>query len=155
MDFRLVFASGQVGLVGSRRGRGRYDSRVDSHPSAVLVAEDEPQLLRLMERLLARAGYEVVSARDGEQALSAIAAHRDRIGVAVLDAAIRPRGSREILERIATEGQGIGVVLTSGDVLEDGLHQLMRQRAGVFLRKPYTPKALLRAVEDALSEEGV
>jgi CheY-like chemotaxis protein len=114
----------------------------------VLVADDEPQVLRLVERLLARAGYPVVSAGDGDEALSALAAHAGRIGVAVLDAAILPRGSREILEAIAEAPGGIGVVLTSGDVLDDEVERLRRACGGVFLRKPYAPSQLVRAVEE-------
>jgi CheY-like chemotaxis protein len=119
-------------------------------PQAVLVAEDESQLLRLMERLLAQAGYEVLCAHDGDEALARIAAHGARIGIAVLDAAVEPRGAGEILEVLGKQGRGIGVVLTSGDALEGDLHRRMLDCDGIFLRKPFPPSALLRAVEDSL-----
>ncbi len=119
-------------------------------PQAVLVAEDESQLLRLLERLLAQAGYEVLSARDGDEALASVAAHGARLGSAVLDAAIVPRGAGEILEALGKQGRAIGVVLTSGDALKDDLHQLMLDCDGIFLRKPFPPSALLRALEDSL-----
>ena len=119
-------------------------------PQAVLVAEDERQLLRLMERVLTQAGYKVLGARDGDEALASVAAHGARIGIAVLDAAIAPRGAGEILEALAKQGRGIGVVLTSGDVLEGDLHQLMLDCDGIFLHKPFPPSALLRALEDSL-----
>ena len=119
-------------------------------PQAVLVAEDESQLLRLIERLLARAGYEVLSARDGDAALASVAAHGARIGIAVLDAAIAPRGAGEILEALGKQGRAIGVVLTSGDALEGNLRQLMLDCDGIFLHKPFPPSALLRALEDSL-----
>lgn len=131
--------------------RGGYDPRMDPLPrQAVLVAEDERQLLRLMDRVLAQAGYEVLSARDGDEALASVAAHGARIGSAVLDAAIAPRGAGEILEALTKQGRGIGVVLTSGDVLGSGLHQLMLDCDGIFLHKPFPPSALLRALEDCL-----
>ena len=119
-------------------------------PQAVLVAEDERQLRRLLERLLAQAGYEVLSARDGDEALASVAAHGARIGIAVLDAAIVPRGAGEILEALGKQGRAIGVVLTSGDALEGDLQRLMLDCDGIFLRKPFAPGALLRAMEDSL-----
>jgi CheY-like chemotaxis protein len=122
-------------------------------PQAVLVAEDEPQVLRLVERLLAQAGYEVLSARDGDEALASVAAHGARIGVALLDATIVPRGAGEILEALAKQGRGIGVVLTSGDALERDLQRRMLDCDGVFLHKPFPPSALLRVLEDCLAEE--
>ena len=123
-------------------------------PQAVLVAEDERQLLRLMERVLVQAGYEVLSARDGDEALASVAAHGARIGIALLDAAIAPRGAGEILEALGKQGRAIGVVLTSGGVLEDDLHQLMLDCDGIFLHKPFPPSALLRALEDCLVKGG-
>ena len=119
-------------------------------PQAVLVAEDESQLLRLMERLLAQAGYEILSARDGDEALASVAAYGARIGSAVIDATIAPRGAGEILEALGKQGRGVGVVLTSGDVLEGDLRQLMLDCDGIFLHKPFPPSALLRALEDCL-----
>jgi CheY-like chemotaxis protein len=113
----------------------------------VLVADDEPQVLRLVERLLERAGYTVVSARDGDEALRALASHAERIQVAVLDAAILPRGCREILEAIGEATSGIGVVVSSGDVLDHDVERLLRECGGVFLRKPYAPNQLIHAVE--------
>jgi DNA-binding NtrC family response regulator len=123
---------------------------MDPRPQAVLVAEDERQLLLLMERLLVKAGYEVLPARDGDEALASVAAHGARIGIVVIDGAIVPRGAGEILDALGKQGRGVGVVLTSGDALGSDLHQLMLDWDGIFLHKPFSPSALLRAVEDSL-----
>lgn len=119
-------------------------------PQAVLVAEDESQLLRLVERLLVQAGYEVLSARNGDEALASVVAYGARIGIAVLDAAIAPRGAGEVVEALGKQSRAIGVVLTSGDALEGDLRQLMLDCDGIFLHKPFPPSALLRALEDSL-----
>jgi CheY-like chemotaxis protein len=123
---------------------------MDPPLQVVLVAEDERQLLHLMERLLSQAGYEVLSARDGDEALAAVSAQGGRIGIVVIDAAIVPRGAREILEALGTQSREIGVVLISGDMLEGDLRQLLLDCDGIFLHKPFPPKALLRALEDSL-----
>lgn len=127
---------------------------MEPHPPLVLVAEDEPQLLRLETRLLEEAGYEVVGADDGETALAAVSTHRARIAAAVLDAAIGPRGCGEIVEALARARRGVGIVLASGDTLEDELRRLMLEHDGHFLRKPFAPTELLRAVKDAWAAGG-
>jgi len=126
---------------------------VDPRSHAVLVAEDEPPLVRLMKRVLERAGYEVMVAGDGVSALEAFTIHRERIDIAVLDAAIAPRGCVEILDRIEAERPSVGVVLASGDALNGDVRKRMLAHDGIFLRKPFAPHALLRAVEDSLVKE--
>jgi CheY-like chemotaxis protein len=116
----------------------------------VLVADDEPQLLRLMERLTRKAGYRVLTARDGNEAVEVFGAQPDDISVVVLDAAIVPYGSRRVLKNIVEKSQRVGVVLISGDVLDDPLQELMLEHDGVYLRKPFPPAAYLRALEDSL-----
>jgi DNA-binding NtrC family response regulator len=115
----------------------------------VLIADDEPQLLRLMERVLQRAHYEVLTARDGDEALRASVERGHEIGTVVLDAAIVPNGAGEVLEAVCREDDPVAVVLTSGDSLAEPLSALLREHEGVFLRKPFPPNALLRAVADS------
>jgi DNA-binding response OmpR family regulator len=115
----------------------------------VLVAADEPQLLPLMHRVLTRAGYDVVTASDGARALELVGTRADEIGIAVLDAAIAPEGSGRIVEAITARGGSPALVFTSGDALSDALAELLMAHSGVFLRKPFSPKDLLRAVEDS------
>ena len=62
----------------------------------------------------------------------------------------RPGAPARSLEALGKQGRAIGVVLTSGDALEGDLRQLMLDCDGIFLRKPFPPSALLRALEDSL-----
>ena len=48
---------------------------------------------------------------------------------------------------------GIGLILTSGDILDEPLKQLMVEHSAVFLRKPFPPEALLRALEESAIHE--
>ena len=135
------------------RSSGRYAPSVESPTSAeaaVLVADDEPQLLHLMERLTRKAGYRVLIARDGNEAVEVFGAQPDDISVVVLDAAIVPHGSRRVLESIVEKSQRVGVVLISGDVLDDPLQEFMLEHDGVYLRKPFPSAAYLQALEDSL-----
>ena len=116
----------------------------------VLVAEDEPQLQRLMARVLERRGYRVQTVCDGTQAVRVFEEPAGIFEILVLDAAIAPRGGAEVLEAALKHCESLGIVLTSGDALDSALREFMRQHDGVFLRKPFPPSALLRALEDSL-----
>jgi len=128
-------------------------ARVPPGSPCVLVADDEPQLLRVLVRVLEKSGYPVVTATDAPNAISAFRAAPDEINVVVLDGAIDPHGANEVLQSILDERPQVGVVITSGDRISDSLRSLMLSNDGIFLRKPFAPSALLRAVEDSLIKE--
>jgi DNA-binding NtrC family response regulator len=117
----------------------------------VLVADDEPQLRRLMTRMLERADFGVVTAADGDQAFRLFDSDAAGIDVAILDGAITPRGAGEVVEAIAKAREGVAIVLTSADAPSERLHDLMIAHDAVFLRKPFVAAVLLRVVEDALA----
>jgi DNA-binding response OmpR family regulator len=122
-------------------------------PVTVLVADDEPQLLRLVVRVLEREGYDVVPARDGQEALAAFAERPGAVAALVLDAALVPEGAGGVIERVTAERPEVGVVLMSGDQLGPYLREALRQRGGRFLRKPFLPADLTAAVRAVLSRE--
>ena len=113
----------------------------------ILVVEDEP-LLRLLaaEILVDEGGYSVIEAGDADEAVACLKARAD-IGVVVTDVSMPGRMDGFALARlIARRWPGIRVVVTSGrlaprvDDLPPGAD---------FLAKPYSPAALLQAVEAA------
>ena len=109
----------------------------------MLVADDDPSLLPMLVRTLEGAGHEVLTARDGDEALRVVSAHRERLEVAVLDAALAPRGARELVEAVREDA---GIVVVSGGALESNLEELVHARGGAFLRKPFATEALRRSV---------
>ncbi len=123
-------------------------------PTRVLIADDESQLLRVLSRVLERQGYTVISAPDGKVALEALRETSEAIDAIVIDAAIGPKGAGAVLEVLAAEQPQIGVIVTSGDQLPDSLRSRLLASNGIFLLKPFSPSALVEAVEDSLVEEG-
>lgn len=123
-------------------------------PPRVLIADDEPQLLRVLIRVLERQGYTVISAPDGKVALEALRETSEAIDAIVIDAAIGPKGAGAVLEVLAAEQPQIGVIVTSGDQLPDSLRSRLLASNGIFLLKPFPSSALVEAVEDSLVKEG-
>ncbi|MCH2171621.1 response regulator [Myxococcota bacterium] len=119
----------------------------------VLVADDEPSLLRLIERVIVGAGNEVVLARDGDEALEVLGADGDGFDVAILDASIAPRGAGEVARAFVKSEGDVDVVLTSGAPLEGELEGLAQEHGWAFLAKPYPPRQLL-AVLDEIAARG-
>ena len=127
-----------------------YAADVVTGSPRVLIAEDESQLLRVLVRVLEKQGYAVVSAADGKAAIDALRKTPLAIDTIVLDAEIGPEGAGAVLEVLSAEQPQIGVILTSGAQLSDSLRSRLLTSNGLFLLKPFSPSALVEAVEDSL-----
>lgn len=122
----------------------------ESAAPAVLVVDDEPTLLQLMTRVLRRAGYAVLTADEGERALEVFEKAEQPVGAVLIDLRLRPQGGGAILRGLLSRSPGLGVVVTSGSALDPETRELLEGRRGEFVRKPFAPETLLRAVARAL-----
>jgi DNA-binding response OmpR family regulator len=117
----------------------------------VLIVDDEPQLLRLLARIFEREGYEVLAAEDADQGIELFDRNADRIALLVLDVIIPPKGAVPVLEFVLPRRPELKLVLVSGEQLDDDLKDMLEARGGLFMRKPFPPKALLSQVKDMLA----
>jgi CheY-like chemotaxis protein len=111
----------------------------------VLVADDEEHIRELMAILLRGAEYEVLTARDGEEALEVALAERP--DVALLDIAMPKRTGTEVSEvlRQTDSGSDVCVIFVSAyDPPESAV------ASGRFIKKPFTARDIVEAVEDCL-----
>jgi PAS domain S-box-containing protein len=133
------------------------ERRVESQPPAggtetVLVAEDDPAVRTMTGFVLREAGYTVIEARDGEDAVQMFAAHRQSIQLVMLDVIMPKKNGKIVLDEIKGVRPDIKVLFTSGYTAEvmKGMKEL---GAGVhFLPKPASSAELLRKVRAALDE---
>jgi DNA-binding response OmpR family regulator len=121
-------------------------------PALILCADDDEDILSLVALRLRRAGYEVVQAHDGHQALEL--ARSRRPAVAVLDVMMPRLTGHEVLAAIrADEGmRELKVVLLSARVQESDVERGMEAGADAYLAKPFRSDELLdqvRALLDA------
>ena len=129
-------------------------SLAPAEPVGLLVVDDEPQLLRLMERIFRRQGFRVVSAGTTAEASRLFDFHRDEITAVVLDVILPPEGVEPLLSRLLCMREDLRVVLTSGDELPAALRARLDALGGVFLRKPFSPSEARRAVSRAIDGSG-
>ena len=107
----------------------------------------------LAERILKRAGYRVLLAKDGEEATEMLAQHCPDISLVLLDVVMPKKSGGDVYTEIAARFPRMRVLLMSGysfDVLDKG--HLPSGKAEI-LRKPFRSETLLRCVQEALSRE--
>jgi signal transduction histidine kinase/CheY-like chemotaxis protein len=122
--------------------------------ATVLLVEDEPLVLRVSARALTAAGFEVIGAESGQQALERARAHEGPIDLLVTDVVMGGMGGRELARALAADRPGIRVLFVSG-YGRDVVLPAADVNVGVdFLEKPFTPGALVERVSRLCAAPG-
>ncbi len=117
----------------------------------ILVAEDSETIRRLVVAVLDQAGYKVLAACHGVEALRALEGHSGPVDLLVTDAVMPEMGGSELALHAARARPGIRILFTSG-YTERGLQDQGGPAGGVdFLEKPFTPASLLRKVREVMA----
>jgi len=115
----------------------------------ILVVDDDPDLLDLIAMRLASAGYEVLLAASGEEALDIFRIERPR--AVITDLRMGGMDGHALFERLHAEAPSVPVIiLTAHGTIPDAVAATQR---GVFsfLTKPFDGKELLARVADAIA----
>jgi DNA-binding response OmpR family regulator len=116
----------------------------------VLVADDDPDILTLVGFRLERAGYEVLPARDGEEAL-ALALERQP-DLAILDVMMPKLDGYEVTQRLRSNQatRGMPVILLTARVQEADITRGFEAGADDYIKKPFSPQELRARVQAIL-----
>jgi two-component system response regulator GlrR len=115
----------------------------------ILAVDDDPDLLKLLQLRLSGAGYDVVTAADAAQALTAFAVSRPQ--VVITDLRMPGMDGMALFDAIRGQGSNLPViVLTAHGTIPDAVAATQRGVFG-YLEKPVDPRQLLATVEAALS----
>ena len=136
----------------SRRDAAPARAIEQARPATVLVVDDEDIIRSLMKRTLEEAGYEVLLARNGREALDSLARHRGAVDLVLSDLVMPVMGGRELANRLAAEHPGLPVVWVSGHPKDMAPTD---RGSGLFLQKPLSPDVLVETVARALERRGV
>jgi CheY-like chemotaxis protein len=120
--------------------------------ATVLLVEDEEIVRAVVREVLETAGYTVLAARHGRQALEVWAEHGDAIDVVVSDVVMPEVGGIELAAELRQTRPGLGVILMSG---YPDRRDAPRGTAARWLQKPFTHDELLHEVVATLAERGV
>lgn len=120
----------------------------------ILVVEDEVDLREFVKMLLEGKGYRVLTANDGEDAVTVYARHRDEIALVLSDIGLPKLGGWEAYQEMKGLNPKVKAILASG-YLEPSLRSEMVQ-AGVkeVIQKPYVPNEILGKIREVIDSAG-
>jgi PAS domain S-box-containing protein len=116
----------------------------------ILLADDEDLVRSLGQRILEKAGYRVLTACNGRQALEIYKQKRNEIALVVLDLIMPVMDGKQCLAEILDVNPGAKVLIASGYSPDGGTRDMLERGATGFVTKPYDVKHLIQAVREAL-----
>ena len=104
--------------------------------------------LRMLERL----GYSVLTAKNGEEAISVYTDHKDEIALILTDTVMPKMGGQELYETLVKVNPNVKVLLMSGYSLKTDVSELLEKGLRGFVQKPFSYEGLAEAVRKVLDE---
>ncbi len=116
----------------------------------VLVVDDDEGVRVVTRMMMEQAGYRVLTARDGQEAVDIFQVHGDAITVVLLDLKIPKLDSREVFEIVHRVRPDIPVVLSSGYPEAEARRRFGTSEFAAYVPKPYTQRLLLKQIQQVL-----
>ncbi|MHB1198286.1 MAG: response regulator transcription factor [Polaromonas sp.] len=116
----------------------------------ILVADDEPNIVISLEYLMKREGYTVLIARDGQEALEAIA--REKPDLVLLDVMMPRKSGFEVCQavRASEDLQATKILMLTAKGRDTDIAKGLAMGADAYMTKPFSTRELVQKVADML-----
>lgn len=120
----------------------------------ILVIEDNPVIIRMNEKLLGSMGYQVITARDGQEGLER--AKEDQPDIILLDIILPVLHGFEVCKALRNEPvtKNIPIIFMTGTGLEDVAQQEPGLNVEGYISKPYDINKMHALIQDILGKKG-
>jgi CheY-like chemotaxis protein len=116
----------------------------------ILLVEDEIALRRLTGRILASAGYTVLEAGSGDEALAVLARHDGPVHLMFTDVVMPGMNGRDLARRAAETRPELKVLYASGYTDDTIFRHGVLDDGSRFISKPFAPRDLRRKIREIL-----
>jgi signal transduction histidine kinase/CheY-like chemotaxis protein len=149
-SFKLLFPASEhkaLGMPGAGGPAPAWKSQ-----GTVLVADDEETIRALARRILERAGFSVLLASDGREAVELFRREHARVRMVLLDLTMPHLDGEACYRELRQIDPTVKVVLSSGYNEQDVVNRFAGKGLAGFVQKPYTADELIAMVRQCLGE---
>ena len=119
----------------------------------ILVADDYDALRETTREMLVSLGYEVICAKDGDEAVELFRQNADKVDLVLLDVVLPLHSGPEVFSQISSIRPGTRAIFVSGYSGDNALLNSALQRGIAILQKPFSLSSLSQAVRDVLARK--
>jgi signal transduction histidine kinase len=123
-----------------------------SGKETILIAEDEDVLRDLLSQFLRSLGYEVITARDGQEAFNIYEAEPERYHLIISDMMMPNKNGIELFTEVRMIRPQVKFMLVTGYSLTDVDERVLKQMTTI-VGKPYTLMQLMKVIRDILDAQ--
>lgn len=118
----------------------------------LLVADDNDAVRQVARRALNRAGYDVVTAADGLEALKLFQTHSGEVDAVLLDMTMPNMNGEETCRQLRQLDPTIPIVMMSGYNEQEVIRKLSGRGLAGFLQKPFMPASLVQKIDELFDD---
>ncbi|HVY70843.1 MAG TPA: response regulator, partial [Verrucomicrobiae bacterium] len=131
-------------------GAGSPEALPSGNGETILVVDDEASILDITTQTLRRSNYDVLTARDGAQAMAVFFQNRDKIKLVLTELTLPIMDGGALIRALQSVDARLQIIVSSSPI-DDGRETDMTQyKVQFFLQKPYTAPQLLGAIHKSL-----
>ena len=103
----------------------------------ILLIDDEEMIIKVGKELLQELGYDVLSARSGQEAMELYEKNADKIDLVIMDMIMPGMGGGETFDRLKKINPDIKVLLSSGYSINGQASKILERGCDGFIQKPF------------------
>ncbi|MDA3897718.1 MAG: PAS domain S-box protein [Desulfobacteraceae bacterium] len=120
----------------------------------ILLVDDEEMIISVADEMIQALGYNVITARDGHEALDIYRDKKDQIDMVILDLIMPGMGGGETFDQLKSLNPDVKVLLSSGYSIDGQASTILKRGCRGFIQKPFSLQALSQKISTTIVAEG-
>ncbi|UCF84517.1 MAG: PAS domain S-box protein [Desulfobacteraceae bacterium] len=147
-NFNIYLPASEGEIIEEKKSPGNLMKGTET----ILLVDDDERIVAIGEKALKKMGYQVLSARNGREAIMLYEKNQGNIDVVVLDMIMPEMGGGETYERLKAINPNVKVILSSGYSIEGQASEILKRGCDGFIQKPFKMRELSQKIKEILGK---
>ncbi len=116
----------------------------------ILLVDDEQMILDVGSQMLTKLGYQVLTALNGQEAVTVLESHQDKIIMVILDMIMPVMGGGETFDILKSRYPSLKFLLASGYAVDGQASEILSRGCNGFIQKPFNIEQLSQKINEIL-----